>query len=382
MSLQKYKKIEDNRGFFIEDRDSSIFERTNERTFYGNGENDVIKFVLYDVNENVLPQEGYGNERFIHSSDFGEYFRIRESDVNNQAEQYEIDVDKLIHEAGYKTGIFNVEILLVNDRVGSNHDTDKLWIHEISPSRTEIRVVPLQNDNEDLQSRLNERYNAFINNDVFLDDLRENINQFLDVISVTNIEQKLINLYGTTFLNQMKVQFFPNGGFNTAMIRIVEDFKDAVRNVILHRNSSIGSTEFGVPLETRPPITLNISTVIKTKLRDSIRQHLPMLDDRTERNSVFNRRIRDEETQQTIDRVIRNSNQDGNEVEESSILSYEDDTYTKSTDGSTEETVTIAKDIAEDVTPPMIEAPAQDLRIRPPHKVDKDRLKKLWESVR
>lgn len=379
MSLQKYKKIEDNRGFFIEDRDSSIFETTNSRSLYGSGENDVIKFALYDANENILPQEGYGNERFIHSKDFQKYFRITNNEGSNQPEQYEIDVDTLIEEAGYNTGIFNVEILLVNDRVGSNYETDRLWIHEISPSRTEIRVVPLQNRNEDLQSRLEERYQAFIENEIFLDDVREVLDELIGLIDVTNIEEKLLQLFGTKFVRQLKLQFFPEGGFNITMIRIAEDFKDAVRYVVENKNSSIGDPQFGTDLQTDPPVSIDINRVVSLKLRESISFHLPMLADRTQRNSVYNRRERDEETQVLIDKVISDSSNEGSSIKVPTEVSFVNDTYIlEDQEGRT--VITLPSNITEQVVPESFSAPPRTPAQPPVGKVDMQRIKKILNA--
>lgn len=292
MSLKKYKKIENNRGYFIDDRDSQIFEREFQKSLYGEGENDVISFTLYDVNENMLPQDNYGNTRFIHSSDFGDYFRKikgTENQTNNQPYEYEVNVDKLIKEAGYNSGIFNVEILLINDRVGSNHDRDKLWIHEISPSRTEIRVLPLKVQNENLQERIDSRYSALINNEIFIDDITEVLDLFLDSINITNFEELIIERYGEKFLEQMGTQYFQNGGFNTTMIRIIEDFKNAVRHVVHNKHSDIGSSDFGKPLDSRPPVSLDIKGVVRNKLRESITYHIPLVSERDDVNLDYRR---------------------------------------------------------------------------------------------
>ena len=313
MSLRKYKKIEDNRGFFIDDRDSQIFETEFQRSLYGEGENDVISFTLYDVNENLLPQEGYGETRYIHSSDFGEYFRKikgTENQTNNQPFEYELNVDKLIREGGYRTGIFNVEILLINDRVGSHNERDRLWIHEISPSRTEIRVLPLKVKNEKLQRLINESYSALIKNEIFMDDVREVLDLFLDSIHIENIEESLIKKYGEKFVRQMKTQYFKDGGFNLTMIKIVEDFKSSVKYVVENRNATIGSSNFGKPLESDPPISLNIKSVVRQKLRESISHHLPVVSERETENKEYRERKFDVLSRNLIRRVKERRSRD------------------------------------------------------------------------
>ena len=63
----------------------------------------------------------------------------------NGAEEFFVDIEKLIKEAGYSQGIFKTSVSLLNRRLGSEERKfDKVWIHEISPSRTEIRILPLK----------------------------------------------------------------------------------------------------------------------------------------------------------------------------------------------------------------------------------------------
>ena len=47
---------------------------------------------------------------------------------------------------------------------------DRLWIHEISPSRTEIRVLPVNRDKGGVWPDLQERYDVYINDGDFRDD--------------------------------------------------------------------------------------------------------------------------------------------------------------------------------------------------------------------
>ena len=79
---------------------------------------------------------------------------------SNNAQEYFIDTEKLIKEFGYSNGVFKTQITLLNRRLGSEPRLfDKVWIHEISPSRTEVRVLPVVEDgtstpNSDLQVKI------------------------------------------------------------------------------------------------------------------------------------------------------------------------------------------------------------------------------------
>lgn len=367
MSLSKYKKIENNRGFFIEDRDSKIFEREFYKSLYGEGENDVIKFTLYDVNENLLPQEGYGDVRYIHSSSFGDYFRKikgTENQTNNQPFEYEINVDKLIQEAGYKVGIFNVEILLINDRVGSNHDGDRLWIHEISPSRTEIRVLPLQVQNENLQNRLDESYSALINNKIFLDDIREVLPTFIDSVDSSDIETIITQNHGESFLRELKTQFFPNGGFNLMVINILESFKKSLEYVVDHKNSTIGDTNFGKTLDSQSPVSLDIKSVIESKLRESIDHHLPRVSDRTDVNFEYNKSKFDIKTQNLLRKIKSRTDSDSVPTLQERSISIDDDTYreTERDRGDVEFTETKTTTVPDEIIPSTPTPPKNPVR--------------------
>ena len=101
-----------------------------------------------------------------------------------------------IKEAGYSNGIFKTQVTLLNRRVGSEESSeDKLWIHEISPSRTEIRVVPLKNTvrpNKDLVKR----YNLFVENGNFRDDTIYYVRNFIEGIDILNVVDSFIRSKG------------------------------------------------------------------------------------------------------------------------------------------------------------------------------------------
>ena len=86
---------------------------------------------------------------FKFSLDIKDYFLIADG-TKLQAFQfpneYFIDAERLIREAGYNNGIFKTEITLLNKRVGYDNPNEKLWIQEISPSRTEVRLLPIKNE--------------------------------------------------------------------------------------------------------------------------------------------------------------------------------------------------------------------------------------------
>ncbi len=56
MAIKTFKDIIDYKGYRINSKDRKIFEEGNLQTFFGFGESDAIEFIVYDINDNQLPQ--------------------------------------------------------------------------------------------------------------------------------------------------------------------------------------------------------------------------------------------------------------------------------------------------------------------------------------
>ena len=139
--LKNFKEVMQNKAYRINPNDRKIFEEGDLQSFFGLSEDDIIEFIMYDISENQLPQKGHGLVRYISltNENIRDYFLIAEGTFmtkNNLPAEYFIDVERLINEAGYANGLFKTQISLLNKRVGSFQPNDKLWIGEISPSRT------------------------------------------------------------------------------------------------------------------------------------------------------------------------------------------------------------------------------------------------------
>ena len=120
MAIKGFKKIEDMKGYRLDSKDREIFERELKESLFGNanttwniyGNTDMIEFVLYDSNDNQLPQGDEGHMvRYISLDDTNiqKYFRISEDidDIKaNGAKEFLVDTEILIREAGYQNGIF------------------------------------------------------------------------------------------------------------------------------------------------------------------------------------------------------------------------------------------------------------------------------------
>ena len=175
MAIKDFKDILQKEAKRVDIKDRKIFERGRMPAFFGRGSTDTIEFVLYDNGNNQLPQGENGKlVRYINISEVDNirnYLLIARGAVSNKAPEYFVDVEKLINEAGYKNGLFRTQITLLNKRIGSEHEGNKLWIHEISPSRTEIRVLPIKSSERRIRKDLRDRYKIFLQNGEFKDDV-------------------------------------------------------------------------------------------------------------------------------------------------------------------------------------------------------------------
>jgi hypothetical protein len=299
MPLDNFKTIEKNKGYYVNKKDRAIFQKGFERSFFGQGYSDIIEFILYDLSDNQLPQASVNGEtvRYIYVSEIEtpkirEYF-VQPDITNNTTEdfrKYVINLEKLIKEAGYTNGIFKTQVTLLNRRVGTETDGDinnKLWIEEISPSRTEIRVIPIRNPEE--ISDLEKRYKIFVNESNFRDDTIYYVKDLLDSIDTENIK-KVLRQYagdvenGDKFINLIKTEFQIQD-----LDRFLLDIKDDIFESLLYFYTGNvydrSSLSWGLPLvddpdildvnETLPPyydpIELSIDT-IKKILDDIIRK--------------------------------------------------------------------------------------------------------------
>ena len=71
MAIRSFKEIIDNKGYRISSKDREIFEREVRRGIFGIDVGDIIEFILYDSNDNALPQEAANGKlvRYIYYTD-------------------------------------------------------------------------------------------------------------------------------------------------------------------------------------------------------------------------------------------------------------------------------------------------------------------------
>jgi len=254
MSIKKYTNIEDinnkssNEGQFIQKDDLFIVAKNEiEGTDFGSCKYDVMEVSVYDINNNLLPQKSGNNVSYIKTNDIKNYMY----EITNKGGQKElaIDIEKLLKDVGYTNGILKVNINFVRYKVGSEDILERVWIEEISPSREEIRILPLKTKFENIN---NKTKTEFKNLRSLNAELKYSKNSLLDTINsfentfLEKIDSALESKFGKDFFTLLKKDFgFSN--FGSIRTKIFTDFKTAVDYYLNNRGYDITQTNFGKP---------------------------------------------------------------------------------------------------------------------------------------
>jgi len=271
MAIDGFKEIVERRGYKVNSEDRKIFEKEIGKSYFGLGNADMIEFVLFDANDNKLPQGEDGKfVRYIHLNDSNikDYFLISNNTFTkkiNGASEFIVDIERLVREAGYSNGIFKTQVTLLNRRAGSEEgDVDKLWIHEISPSRTEIRILPLKNKNNP-NLELEKRYQTFVDKKQFRDDTIYYAKRYIENITTERVLDSFSTIKGTqsdgeTYRNLIKKEFKIDSIEN--FVRKVRDkFIQSMDYFISGREWNLNNINYGKPKEELDTIELTIETI-------------------------------------------------------------------------------------------------------------------------
>lgn len=290
MAIRTIKEIIDTKGYTIDSRDRNIFQEGDLQSFFGLSDNDIIEFIVYDANDNQLPQSGYGLVRYIqlNTANIKDYFLISDGiklTRNELPTEYFIDVERLLREGGYNNGIFKVQITLLNKRVGSENGNEQLRISQISPSRTEIRVVPITKSGTSPQFL--ERYSILQTSDTFREDTQVLINSYLEQLNPINVYDTLVAEYGIEWLNLVRKDFKINN-LETLLNDIYTKFSEAANYEFTNRISDITDVNYGNPKEENISLNLSVKSITQ-KCNDiliqCINEFLPQQDVQSELKS-------------------------------------------------------------------------------------------------
>jgi hypothetical protein len=289
--LKNFKEIIQNKAYRINPNDRKIFEQGDLQSFFGLSEDDVIEFIMYDFSENQLPQKDNGLVRYVSltNQNINDYFLLAEGTVmtkNNLPSEYFIDVERLINEAGYANGLFKTQISLINKRIGSYKSDDKVWISEISPSRTEVRVFPLEKSGN--ISDITERFNIFYNNGDFRSDTIYNALRLVESINSSVIDDFIKNTYGQGWYEKLKTEY-KISNFDSFTVNVHKKFVESCYYEFTNRISDIKDLKYGKPRTTKPPLQLSEDKIIRRLselIVNSINFYLSQKDEQLSATSV------------------------------------------------------------------------------------------------
>jgi hypothetical protein len=292
MSLDRFKNITDvvNKGTSLTTElnlvDLELIDKGFKSTPFNIGVNDALEFVLYDASNNLLQQQDYGSERYIKGEEISEYLIQSENITDKLIDGggFLIDVKRLIKEAGYNTGIFRVQLNFVNDRIGSSVPKDKLWVQEISPTRLELRLLPFDNFDEtnpidiDTKIDLNQSYNSFVEGKFSGDEVYAEIDEILNRLTPSELQNTFQKIKSEAYINQLASEFSLNS-WEIFFTKVLDSMRTAVRHALLHKNSTIGSNNFGEYLSDLVDFKYynkkDIINLLNRKFEEAVDYHLP-----------------------------------------------------------------------------------------------------------
>lgn len=282
MAIRNIKEIINNKGYVINPSDRKIFEREDLQSFFGLSSTDAIEFIIYDINDNQLPQYNGELVRYIPltTENINDYFLVPEGTIFQKyklPKEYFIDVERLLKEAGYSNGIFKTQVILINKRCGTDQEFNKLWISEISPSRTEVRLFPLKKGVQ-LFPELQTRYNIFVNDGDFREDTIQSVFRFLEKVTPMSILGMMVSKYGQPWVDKLKKEFGIDD-FDLFMTNIHSVFMRSAIYEFTNRISDIHDLNYGNPKPDLPPIELSkrsILNTVKEILATVIEKYLPV----------------------------------------------------------------------------------------------------------
>ncbi len=302
MAINDFKNIEkinqqlDQTAQIINPAELNIFKTSAKNVEdFGLSKNDAIEFRLYDISNNLLEQTGGLKVRYIHKNILSDYLK-KSLDTKTGEKIFEIDAEKLILEAGYANGEFRVSFSFVKNYVGNENPQKRVWIHEISPSRTEIRILPLIGLDTTINADLQDRYMSFMDNVSEFRYSYKKIVAFLDAIEnniSTLIDDYFIKVFGDKYIRVINKDFLFGGdvGYTNFKNKVYSDFRKSVMHEIDGNEFRLGNPAYGQ--KTKQSIdfddfvsTNEFRTIMNNRLNDSIEYNMQYIRKREYSPSV------------------------------------------------------------------------------------------------
>ena len=286
MAIQDFKNIEninlnlDTTAQLLNSKDLNIFKTSiSNVTDFGMSKNDVIEFRVYDIGNNLLEQTGGKTINYIHKDNLPKYLKSS-IDSKTQEKIFEIDVEKLVKEAGYGNGEFKVVFNFLKNYVGNENQKQKVWIHEVSPSRTEIRIQPLITNDENQNRQIQRRYTAFMDGAAELRENVINIKNQIDKVELQIselIDKYFIEKHGQKWLDVVKAdfKFLTDSQYKLFKQKIFVDFKTSVFAQLDGKEFKLGNPNFNkqvtTPLDLDEYLTpIEINALVNSRLIEAI----------------------------------------------------------------------------------------------------------------
>lgn len=282
MAIRTFKEIIDNKAYRISSKDRAIFEQGTLQSFFGFSDSDMIEFIIYDVNDNQLPQGEFGElVRYIplNSENIKDYFLISDGTLLQSfsfPSEYFIDVERLCNEAGYSNGIFKTQITLLNKRVGYESPNEKMWIQEISPSRLEAKLLPIRNEVSN-KTDLLQRFRIMVDGKDFRDDVIPYVSTFIESINPSEVSGFIKKTYGEQWYNTF-VSEFGIKGLDNLSTTIYSKFVEAMLYEFSNRVSYINDPNYGKKRSVSPSLQLDKEDVFRIAQRilvECVQKYLP-----------------------------------------------------------------------------------------------------------
>lgn len=286
MALNDFKNIEninlnlETTAQLLNSKDLNIFKTSiSNVTDFGMSKNDVIEFRVYDIGNNLLEQTGGKTINYIHKDNLPKYLKSS-IDSKTQEKIFEIDVEKLVKEAGYGNGEFKVVFNFLKNYVGNENQKQKVWIHEVSPSRTEIRIQPLITNDEAQNRQIQRRYTAFMDGAAELRENVINIKNQIDKVELQIselIDKYFIEKHGQKWLDVVKAdyKFLTDSQYKSFKQKIFTDFKKSVFAQLDGKEFKLGNPNFNqivsAPLDLDEYLTpIEINALVNSRLLEAI----------------------------------------------------------------------------------------------------------------
>jgi hypothetical protein len=258
MSITKYTNFEqidsrkENKGNFLLKDDLIIVSKTEiEEADFGDCKHDVMEISIYDVNNVLLPNKSGNNVAYLKPNDIKNYMY----DIVNAGGQKElaINVEKLLNDLGYSNGILKVNINFVRNKIGTDNELTRVWVQEISPSREEVRILPLKTKDVGVNKITNTEFKNIHNLSKDFKYYKKNILDALDKFeagSLSVIDDALVSKFGNDFRDVLRKDFGLRN-LDTFHTRIFENFRDSIKHWVNNKYYDVTQTTFGKPSEIR-----------------------------------------------------------------------------------------------------------------------------------